>query len=156
MLRSSQSLTIVARVELTVGIHAHVERRIPGVGEAALARVDLHRGHPEVEVDHVGLEAFVAQLREALGEVARMKRVSHGSSAASSAKCCSATGSRSIAISVPPGPEPVGDQPRVAAGAERAVDRRLTALRVEELDQLAGEDGDVTAVIVNQDGQDAQ
>src|SRR4051812_556439 len=33
-----------------------------------------------------------------------MKRVSHGSSAASSAKCLSATGSRSMAISVPSGP----------------------------------------------------
>src|SRR4051795_11591689 len=33
-----------------------------------------------------------------------MKRLSHGSSAASSAKCSSATGSRSMAISVPLGP----------------------------------------------------
>src|SRR4051812_12725836 len=33
-----------------------------------------------------------------------MNRVSHGSSAASSAKCSSATGSRSMAISVPLGP----------------------------------------------------
>src|SRR3954469_15032736 len=33
-----------------------------------------------------------------------MKRVSHGSSAASSAKCSSATGSRSMAINVPSGP----------------------------------------------------
>ena len=49
------SLTIVgARVELLVGVHAHVQRRVVGVGEAALARVDLHRGHAEVEVDEVG------------------------------------------------------------------------------------------------------
>ena len=40
--------------ELVVGVHAHVQRGVVGVGEAALARVDLHRGHAEVEVDEVG------------------------------------------------------------------------------------------------------
>ena len=45
-------------------VHAHVERRVVGVGEAALARVDLHRGHPEVEVDEVGLEALLLQQLE--------------------------------------------------------------------------------------------
>ena len=51
---ASQVLTTSRAVSACVGVHAHVERRVVGVGEAALARVDLHRGHAEVEVDEVG------------------------------------------------------------------------------------------------------
>ena len=54
----------------------------------------------------------------------------------------------------PGGADPLGDQPRVAAGAEGAVDRDLPGLRVERLDQLPGEDGDVRAWHVKQDGQE--
>ena len=43
----------------------------------------------------------------------------------------------------PARPDPVGDEPRVAPSAERAVHRHLARLRIEELDQLAGEDRDV-------------
>ena len=39
--------------------------------------------------------------------------------------------------------EPVGDQPRVAPAADRAVDRDLARLWIEQLDQLAGKHGDV-------------
>ena len=52
------------------------------------------------------------------------------------------------------GTDPVGDQPGVAGGAERAVDGDLARLRVERLDELAGEDGDVRAGHVKQDGQE--
>ena len=51
-------------------------------------------------------------------------------------------------------PEPVGDQPRVAGGAERAVDRDLAGPRVERFDQLARQDRDVSAWHVKQDGQE--
>ena len=51
------------------------------------------------------------------------------------------------------GAEPVRDQPRVAGGAERAVDGDLARLRVQRLDELPGEDGDVRAGHVKQDGQ---
>ncbi len=37
----------------------------------------------------------------------------------------------------------VGDEPRVAPSPERAVHGHFTRLRIEELDQLAGEDRDV-------------
>ena len=37
----------------------------------------------------------------------------------------------------------VGDQARVTAAAERAVDRDLPGLRIDQIDQLAGEDRDV-------------
>ena len=50
-------------------------------------------------------------------------------------------------------PEAPGDEPRVAGGAERAVDGDLARLRIERLDQLAGEDRDVRLGHVKQDGQ---
>ena len=49
--------------------------------------------------------------------------------------------------------EPVGDQPRVAPAADGAVDRDLAGLRIEQLDQLAGEHGDVRCGHVKQCGQ---
>ena len=51
-------------------------------------------------------------------------------------------------------PQPLGHEPRMAAAAERAVDGDLTRLRVERLDELAGEDRDVGAGHVKQDGQE--
>jgi hypothetical protein len=48
----------------------------------------------------------------------------------------------------------VGHQARVAAAAERAVDRDVAGLRVERLHQLAGQDRDVGAGHVKQDGQE--
>ena len=83
-----------------------------------------------------------------------MKRVSQATSAASSANAFSASGSRSMAISVPAGPEPVGDQARMAGRAERAVDGDLPGLGVERLDELARQDRDVYAGHVKQDGQE--
>ena len=53
---------------LEARIHPHVQRRVVGVGEAALPGVDLHRGHAEIHQHGVGLQALVAQLREALDE----------------------------------------------------------------------------------------
>src|SRR5437764_10744901 len=51
----------LARVELLLGVHAHVERRVVRVGEAALPGVHLHRGDAEVEVDDVCGEPLLAQ-----------------------------------------------------------------------------------------------
>ena len=42
----------------------------------------------------------------------------------------------------------------MTAGSDRAVDRDLARLRVQGLDQLPGEDGDVRAWHVKQDGQE--
>ena len=82
-----------------------------------------------------------------------MKRVRQATSAASSAKRSSATGSRSIGDEQSVGAEPVGHQARVPAAAERAVDRDLPGARIEQVDQLAGENRDVGGGHVNQDGQ---
>ena len=124
--RGSHVLTISARGELLRRVHPHVERRVVGVGEAALARVDLHRGHAEVEVDHVGLHALLGERAQAVLEVgADEAACGSATSAASSANASSASGSRSIPISSAGGAEPVGDQARVAGGAERAVDGDL-------------------------------
>src|SRR5215213_2052102 len=59
----------LARVDLLARVHAHVERRVVGVGEAALAGVDLHRRDAEVEVDHVRRDALLAQEVEPVGVV---------------------------------------------------------------------------------------
>ena len=50
------------RRELLARVHAHVERGVVGVREAALAVVDLHRAHAEVHVDEVGAHALLDQL----------------------------------------------------------------------------------------------
>ena len=55
--------------ELLARVHPHVQRRVVGVGEAALERVDLHRGHAEVEVDEVGLRALLGEDPQAVLEV---------------------------------------------------------------------------------------
>ena len=48
-------------------VHAHVERRVLGVGEAALADVELHRGDAEVEED--GVHGVEAELVEDVGKL---------------------------------------------------------------------------------------
>ena len=45
-------------------IHAHVERRVDRVGEAALGTVDLHARDAEVEQDRVGVHAVLGELVE--------------------------------------------------------------------------------------------
>ena len=52
------------------------------------------------------------------------------------------------------GAEAVRDEAAVAARADGAVDGDLPRVRVERLDQLPGEDGDVGAWHVKQDGQE--
>ncbi len=88
-----------------VGVHAHVQRRVVAVGEAALARIDLKRGDAEVERTRGRRARPPRSAGPARRRTSpRMKRVAHGTSAASSAKRSSATGSRSMPISVPDGP----------------------------------------------------
>ena len=82
-----------------------------------------------------------------------MKRVRHATSAASSANALLGERVAVDADQQAGRAEAVGDQARVAAGAERAVDGDLARLRVERLDQLAGQDRDVRARHVKQDGQ---
>ena len=140
--------------QVLLRVHPHVERRVVGVGEPALARVDLHRGHPEVEVDEVGLEALVAQLLEPVGEVG-------ADEARAALDLGGELGERLLGERVavdadeqPGGAEALGDEAAVAARAHRAVDRDLARLGVQSLDQLPGEDGDVRAWHVKQDGQE--
>ena len=57
-----------------------------------------------------------------------------------------------MAISSPVRAEALGHQARVTAGAEGAVDRDLARARVEELQQLGGQDGDVVEGHLTQHG----
>ena len=54
----------------------------------------------------------------------------------------------------PGGAEALGDEAAVTARPDRAVDGDLARLRVQRLDQLPGEDGDVRAWHVKQAGQE--
>ena len=139
--------------ELVVGVHAHVQRRVVGVGEAPLARVDLHGGHAEVEVDQIGADALVAQLLEGLGE----RRADEARAAGHVGReLGEALLGRGVAVDgdeLAAGPKAIGHQARVAAAAERAVDRELARAGVEEVDELAGQDRDVRGGHVNQHGR---
>jgi hypothetical protein len=135
-------------------VHAHVERRVVGVGEAALARVHLHGGHAEVEVDQVRLQVLLQEPVEAGGEVG-----AHEARAARHVRRQLGEGGFRERVAVDADQqagraEPPRDEAGVAGGADGAVDRDLARLRIERLDQLAGEDRDVGAGHVKQDGQE--
>ncbi len=85
-----------------------------------------------------------------------MKRIEQETSSASSMKRSSASGSRSIAISVPSGPSRSATMRRVPASPEGAVDRDRggwDSIQVEQVEQLLGEHRDVNGGHVKQDGQ---
>ena len=122
-------------------VHPHVERRVVGVGEAPLPGVDLHRGHAEVEDDPVGADALPAQALERGDEVGAQEARPRGHLGGELAPAL--LGGR-VAVhgdQLSLGAEPLGDQARVAAAPEGAVDEGLPGLRVEDVDQLGGEDG---------------
>ena len=85
---------------------------------------------------------------------ARMKRVSHGHLGRERGEPL--LGGR---VAVDPdqrarGTEPVGEQPGMAAAADGAVDAHLARLRIDEVDQLAGQNRDVLLGHVKQCGQE--
>src|SRR5829696_6682489 len=63
----------LARRDRVARVHAHVERRVDGVREAALRPVELHRRHAEVEQDRVGPNAVVGELAEDIRCLAAME-----------------------------------------------------------------------------------
>ena len=135
----------LARTELLRRVHPHVERRVVGVGEAALARVDLHRGHPEVEIRRVGSNSLLGEQRQRLGVsgVDEPKRAFDVGRERLEALLC-----RRVAIDRDDraaGADALGDESRVPAVAEGAVDHRLARLWVEQRQQLVGQYGNVPA-----------
>ena len=70
----------LARRELRRGVHAHVERRVGGIREAALRAVELHRRDTEVEQDRVGLHVVGGELAEDERELAAQEASLHSSS----------------------------------------------------------------------------
>ena len=131
-----------ARVELLRRVHPHVERRVVGIGEAALARVDLQRGDPEVHIERGPPRGPRRRARAARRRSCpRMKRVAQATSAAKAAKCSSACGSRSMQISSPAAPirsatrrawPPAPNVQSIAICAGRRVEQRRSARRREQ------------------------
>jgi hypothetical protein len=139
--------------ELLRRVHAHVEWRVVGVGEAALARVELHRGHAEVEEDEIGADPLRDEALQRFRE-----RRAHEASPARELRGELGEARRGAWVAVDRdeqsvGAQAVGDQARVAAAPERTVDRGFARARVEQLDELAGQHRDVDEGHVNQDGQ---
>ncbi len=129
----------VAGAQRLRGIHAHVKGGVVGVGESASPRVDLHRGHAEIEVGHVGAHALAGQLFERLGvaranEAQRARRLGGQRGEALLGQWIAVDCHERAA-----GTQVLGEQAGVAAVAEGAVDSRLAGLRVEQPEQLAGQ-----------------
>ena len=153
--RWSHSATISRARELLVGVHAHVQRRVVGVGEAALARVDLHRGHPEVEVRRGPRgRPRRAAARAPRRSAARMKRIAQDDLARPARRSAPRRAGRGRSRSAC----------RRARGARRpaARDRRrrrcsrppcLTRRRVQQPESSPASTGTWTAGHVKQDGQ---
>ena len=166
----------LARVELLLGVHTHIERGIVGVGEAALAGVHLHRGHPEVEVHHVRAQALPGEQPQRLG-------VATADEARCAWELLGELEEPVLGLRIPVDrherplrAQTLGHQARVAAAAEGAVDRDPAGPRArwvaqvrgrragaggplvleQSPDQLACEHGDVDAGHVKQDGRHAR
>ena len=134
-----------------VRVHAHVERCVDRVREAALGLVDLHARDAEVEEDSVGAHAVRGELLEHDGEVAAQEARLH-------------RGALPELVEVDPGERvpidrdqlalaaQVGrEQRRVAARAEGRVDDGLARAQRERLPNLLGENGNVISRAGSQD-----
>ncbi len=133
------------RAQLLRRIHPHVERGLIRIGEPALTRVYLHRGHTKVEIRRVGAHPFAGEQLERFG-VARADEA-HGALDVLRELREALLGER-VAVDRDQRarrPESLGHEPRVPAVAERAVDRRLARLGVEQLEQLVGQHRHVAA-----------
>ena len=131
----------LARAQLLPGIHAHVQGRVVGVGEPALASVHLHRGHAQVEVGDVGAQALGNEQLERLGVAAAQEANRAGQLAGERVK---ALFCQRIAVDRHEragSPQALGQQSGMAAIAEGAVDRDLAGPWIEQLEQLVREHG---------------
>ena len=135
----------LARGELLVGVHAHVQRRVdrsrrtrararPPASRTCPGRSRRCRRALPPRPAPQGLGVARADEPHGAGHLAR--------------QLLEALGRVGVAVDRDQrafGAEALGDQLRVAAAAERAVDRGLARARVEQVDQLAGEHRDVGA-----------
>ena len=134
----------VGGASLVGRIHAHVERRVGRVREAALGAVDLHRREAEVEQHGIRAHAVAGELREHDRVVAAQEPRLHAARGRLHAVEVRAHGRVAVDRDELPAALEVRDQqPRMAAGAERGIDDRLSRLHVEELAHLLREHGDV-------------
>ena len=124
---------------LVARIHAHVERRVVHVAEAAGGSVDLHRRHAEIHQHRAGLRALVDQAAEA-GRERPVHRADRDAGADRGAQGIDERLRRGVAIDrdqLTAAVEVACEHAGVAAGAEGAVDDQLTGVHVEQRADLA-------------------
>ena len=131
-------------------VHAHVQRRLVGVGEPALARIQLHRRHPEIEVREPRAQPFAGQQFEGFGVAGADEAHRAGSVAREGFEPL--LGER-VAVDCDQRPrcaEALGQQAGVAAVAEGAVhghrSLQLDARAHDHVEQLVGEHRNVPGV----------
>ena len=127
-----------------VAAHAHVERAVVAEREAALGLIELHRRDAEIEHDAV-------DRRDGRDCARPCSRSEKRSSTSVSRPCAASTSSSAardrVAVAVDADDARAAaaqDRARVAAGAERAVDIDAAVARLQVLEHLAGEHGNVT------------
>ncbi len=134
----TQCVDEVCRRDLEFRVHAHVERRIVGIGEAPLAPVELHGGDTQVHEDHVG-RRFLTRGQNA-GEVALVELAFAGRGAGDVAE---EVGDAGITIDGDENTrraESSRDRLGVASGPEGTVDGDLALSWAQQIDRLLEQD----------------
>ncbi len=130
--------------ELRGRVHAHVERRVGRVREAALGPVELHRRDAEVEQDRVRAARRCRRAGSSTTEKSPRRNRACTPARRLEAVEVRARGRVAVDRDQLAAAAQVGcQQLGVAAGAEGGVDDGLPGLDREELAHLLGEDGDV-------------
>ena len=141
----------LARRELRVRVHAHVERRVDRVREAALREVDLHARDAEVEQHCVGAHAVRGQLLEHDRELAAQEAALHRGALAEPlevrARSRVPVDRDQLALAAQVGRQQLG----VSAGAESRIHHRVARAHGERLPHLLCEDGNVVSRVGSQD-----
>ena len=137
--------------QLRVRVHAHVERRVDRVREAALGEVDLHARDAEVEQHRVGAHAVRGELLEHHRELAAQEAALHGRLLAEPLEVGPrrrvAVDRDQLALAA----QISRQQLAVAASAEGRIHHRLARLHGERFPHLLSEDGNVISRVWSQD-----
>ncbi len=139
---------LVRRIEeiggtLALLAHAHVERAVGREGEAAMRLVELHRR--DADIHHHAVDLRDPRCRHDVEHFGEAVRVQHEARRIFARFGPGAPGGDRIGIAIEGMDRRAAFEQRagIAAGAEGGVDHDVARLRVERLDHLVEEDGDM-------------